>query len=145
MRTFEPARTVLFVHGGNLSRAYHVRLALEACRGWITSPRGYDVYLLDLRVTANPPGRGAAEKPDANLRRAHRNGRRDIGAWWIHSRRRNIPRVVLLAGRGYVLGAPTRQHPDKVERLVLYAPIWIGMTGGLPRRRRAKGCRATAR
>jgi len=137
MRTFEPARTVLFVHGATYPAHTTFDLALEGL-SWMDyiAARGYDVYLLDLRgYGKSTRPKELAEKPDANppvVRTETVVG--DIGAVvdFILGRR-NIPRVVLLGWSWGTFSAPAyaAQHPDKVERLVLYAPIWIGMTGRL--------------
>jgi pimeloyl-ACP methyl ester carboxylesterase len=48
-------------------------------------------------------------------------------------KRRNIPRLTLLGWSWGTFSTPTYTiaNPDKVARLVLYAPIWIGQTGRL--------------
>ena len=47
--------------------------------------------------------------------------------------RRNLPRLVLLGWSWGTFSCPAYavQNPDKVESLILYAPIWIGVTGRL--------------
>ena len=60
--------------------------------------------------------------------------------------RRAIPRLTLLGWSWGTFSTPTYTiaHPDKVARLALYAPIWIGRTAGL-RTPIPAACRLTAR
>lgn len=137
MRTFAPARTVLFVHGATYPAHTTFDLPIEG-RSWMDhiAAHGYDVYLLDLRgygKSTRPPE--MAQSPDANppiVRTA--TAVRDIAAIVDFIRaRRNIPRLVLLGWSWGTFSTPTYAiaHPGTVERLVLYAPIWIGQTGRL--------------
>ena len=87
-------------------------------------------------ATANPRARRRWRKaPDANppiVRTA--TAVKDIAAVVdFILKRRNIPRLVLLGWSWGTFSSPTYAiaNPGKVERLVLYAPIWIGMTGRL--------------
>jgi pimeloyl-ACP methyl ester carboxylesterase len=100
-------------------------------RGWTTSPRGYDVYLLDLRgyIKSTRP-KEMNEKPEANppLVRGD-TAVKDIGAIVdFILKRRNIPRLGLIGWSwGTTLMANyTSQNAGKVERL--YAPAWIRTT-----------------
>jgi pimeloyl-ACP methyl ester carboxylesterase len=92
--------------------------------------RGYDVYLLDLR------GYGHSTRPREMSEKPNANGpivRGDIAVKDIGTvvdfilRGRNIPRLNLLGWSwGTTLMASyTIRNPDRVERLLLYAPIWI--------------------
>jgi len=137
MRVFDPARTVLFVHGATYPAHTTFDLPIEG-RSWMDhiAARGYDVYLLDLRgygKSTRPVE--MAQSPDANppIVRTE-TAVRDIAAVvdFILARR-NIPRLVLLGWSWGTFSTPayTIAHPDKVARLVLYAPIWIGQTGRL--------------
>jgi len=137
MKSFRPERTLLFVHGATYPAHTAFDLALDGL-SWMDyiAARGYDVYLLDIRgygKSTRPPE--LAQPPDANppiVRTA--TAVKDISAV-VDSilKRRNIPRLVLLGWSWGTFSCPSyaTQNPSKVERLVLYAPIWIGMTGRL--------------
>jgi pimeloyl-ACP methyl ester carboxylesterase len=137
LRTFAPARTVLFVHGATYPAHTTFDLPIEG-RSWMDhiAAHGYDVYLLDLRgygKSTRPPE--MAQNPDANppiVRTA--TAVNDIAAVVdFILKRRDIPRLTLLGWSWGTFSTPTYTiaHPDKVEQLVLYAPIWIGQTGRL--------------
>ena len=137
MKSFRPERTLLFVHGATYPAHTAFDLALDGL-SWMDyiAARGYDVYLLDIRgygKSTRPPE--LAQPPDANppiVRTA--TAVKDISAV-VDSilKRRNIPRLVLLGWSWGTFSCPSyaTQNPSKVERLVLCAPIWIGMTGRL--------------
>jgi pimeloyl-ACP methyl ester carboxylesterase len=137
MRAFSPARTLLFVHGATYPAHTTFDLPIDG-HSWMDhiAGRGYDVYLLDLRGygrSTRPPE--MAQSPDANpplVRTA--TVVEDVAAVadFILARR-GIPRLVLLGWSSGTFSIPTCTiaHPEKVERLVLYAPIWIGQTGRL--------------
>jgi pimeloyl-ACP methyl ester carboxylesterase len=133
MRAFRPERAVLFVHGATYPAHTTFDLPIEG--SWMDhiAARGYDVYLLDLRgygKSTRPPE--MAQSPDANppIVRTE-TAVRDIGAAvdFILARR-SIPQLVLLGWSWGTFSTPTYTiaHPDKVARLALYAPIWIGQT-----------------
>jgi pimeloyl-ACP methyl ester carboxylesterase len=137
MKSFRPERTVLFVHGATYPAHTAFDLPLDGL-SWMDyiAARGYDVYLLDLRgygKSTRPPE--LAEPPEANpplVRTA--TAIKDIAAavdFILH--RRGIPRLVLLGWSWGTFSCPAyaTQNSGKVERLVLYAPIWIGVTGRL--------------
>jgi len=137
MTTFRPERTVLYVHGATYpaSTAFDLQLGGLSWMDYIAS-RGYDVYLLDLR------GYGKSTRPKEMSEDPKNNpplvrgdiAVKDIGAVVDHIlKRRNIPRLNLL---GWSWGTATTatyttQNPNKVERLALYAPIWIRQTVSL--------------
>ena len=135
--TFRPERTVLFVHGATYPASTSFDLALDGT-SWMDyiAGRGYDVYLLDLR------GYGRSTRPKEMTEKPEANGPivrgdtavKDIGSVINHIlKRRNISRLNLL---GWSWGATltatyTTGHADKVERLLLYAPVWIRQTPSL--------------
>ena len=137
MRAFKPSRTVLFVHGATYPAHTTFDLPIDG-RSWmdVIAAHGYDVYLLDLRgygKSTRPPE--MAQSPDANppIVRTE-TAVKDISAVVdFILKRRNIPRLVLLGWSWGTFSTPTYTiaNPDKVARLVLYAPIWIGQTGRL--------------
>jgi pimeloyl-ACP methyl ester carboxylesterase len=137
MTAFRADRTVLYVHGATYpsSTAFDLPLGGMSWMDYIAE-RGYDVYLLDLR------GYGKSARPKEMSEKAEANAPivrgdtavKDIGAVVdFILNRRNIARLNLLGWSwGTTLMATyTAQHTDKVERLVLYAPIWIRTTPSL--------------
>ena len=136
MTSFRPERTVLFVHGTSwpASAIFHLQLDGMSWMDYIAA-RGYDVWLLDVRgygKSTRPPE--MSEKPNAHPALV----RNDMAVKDVSSvvdfilKRRNIPRLELIGfSRGAnVAPSYTTQHPDKVERLVLYAPAWIRTPAG---------------
>jgi len=137
MVTSRPERTLLYVHGATYpaSTAFDLQLDGMSWMDYIAS-RGYDVYLLDLRgygKSTRPKEMG--EKPEANAPIV----RGDTAVKDISSvvdfilKRRNIARLNLLGWSwGTTLMATyTTQNAAKVERLVLYAPVWNRTTASL--------------
>ena len=137
MTAFRPDRTVLYVHGATYpaSTAFDLQLGGTSWMDYIAA-RGYDVYLLDLR------GYGKSTRPKEMSQPPEANGPivrgdtavKDIGsAVDFILKRRNIARLDLLGWSwGTTLMATyTTQNASKVERLVLYAPVWIRTTASL--------------
>lgn len=137
MNSFQPERTVVFVHGSTYPAhtAFDLKLDGQSWMDYMVA-RGYDVYLLDLR------GYGKSTRPkemeqDPKANPALVRGGvavRDIGSVVdFVLKRRNIARLNLLGHSwGTVLMATyTTQNPGKVERLMLYAPVWIRNTPSL--------------
>jgi pimeloyl-ACP methyl ester carboxylesterase len=137
MTSFRPERTLVYVHGATYpaSTAFDLKLDGLSWMEYIAS-RGYDVYLLDLR------GYGKSTRPKEMSEDAAANPplvRNDTAIKDIATvvdfvlARRNIPRVNLLGwswGTALMAGY-TAQNNAKVERLVLYAPVWIRQTASL--------------
>src|ERR1700730_16136403 len=137
MTAFRPERTVLYVHGATYpaSTAFDLQLGGMSWMDYIAA-RGYDVYLLDLR------GYGKSTRPKEMSEKAEANApivRGDTAVQDIVAvvdfilQRRNIARLNLLGWSwGTTLMATyTTQNAQKVERLVLYAPVWIRQTASL--------------
>jgi pimeloyl-ACP methyl ester carboxylesterase len=137
MATYRPERTVLFVHGATYPAHTTFDLKLDGL-SWMDyiATRGYDVYLLDLRgYGKSTRPKEMAQRPDANPPIVRTDTAvKDISAVvdFILARR-GVPRLVLLGWSWGTFSTPTYTiaNPDKVERLVLYSPIWIGQTGRL--------------
>ncbi|MET0165636.1 MAG: alpha/beta fold hydrolase, partial [Vicinamibacterales bacterium] len=134
MTSFRSERTVVYVHGATYpaSTAFDLKLDGLSWMEYIAS-RGYDVYLLDLR------GYGKSSRPKEMSEPAAKNpplvrgeiAVKDIGTVVdFVLARRNIPRVNLLGWSwGTILMATyATQNNAKVERLALYAPVWIRQT-----------------
>ena len=129
MNMFRSERTLLFVHGATYpaSTAFDLPLGGASSMDYIAS-RGYDVYLLDLRgYGRSTRPKEMAEKPEANgpIVRGD-TAIKDIGSVVdFILKRRDIPRLNLLGWSwGTTLMATyTTGHAEKVERLLLYAPL----------------------
>ncbi|HMK70346.1 MAG TPA: alpha/beta fold hydrolase [Xanthobacteraceae bacterium] len=139
MKLFRPARTVLFVHGATYPAHSSFDLALDGL-SWMDyiAARGYDVYLMDLRgYGKSTRPKEMAERPDVNPPTVRGDAAiKDVSAVVdFVLGRRNIPGLVLIGWSwGTVLTATyATQNTDKVARLVLYSPIWIGRAAALAR------------
>ena len=134
MTTFSPDRTLLFVHGSTYpaSTAFDLPLGGMSWMDYIAL-RGFDVYLLDVRgYGKSTRPKEMAEKPDANapiVRTA--TAVKDVGSVVdFVLKRRNISRLDLLGWSWgtTMMATYAAQNPEKVQRLVLYAPQWIRTT-----------------
>ena len=137
--TFAPDRIVLFVHGATYPSETTFDLELDGL-SWMEfiAQRGYDVYLMDLR------GYGRSTRPPEMAQPATNNqpivhtdvAVRDFGTVVDHIlRRRGVAKISLMAWSWgtTIASAYTVQNNDKVERLALYAPIWLRQTPSLVR------------
>ena len=128
---------VLFVHGATYPATTSFDLQLDGL-SWMDyiAGRGYDVYLLDLR------GYGKSSRPPEMDQPAERNApivrtdtaARDYGAAvdFILKRRGVAKLNVLGWSWGTAITALyTSQNNAKVNRLVLYAPVWLRETKSL--------------
>jgi pimeloyl-ACP methyl ester carboxylesterase len=128
---FAPEKILLFVHGATYPAESAFDLKLNGL-SWMDyiAQRGYDVYLVDLR------GYGKSTRPVEMNQPALDNAPivrtetaiKDVGAAvdFILGRR-GVAKIDLLGWSWgtEIMGWYTAQHNDKVNRLVLYAPIWI--------------------
>lgn len=131
MSSFAPEKTVLFVHGAT----YPAETSFDLLLGGISwmdyiAQHGYDVYMMDVRGygrSTRPPEMDAP--PEKNAPVADTAAAvRDIGAVVNHIlARRHLEKIDLI---GWSWGTTTMAtytagNPGKVERLVLYAPVWL--------------------
>jgi len=126
-----PGRTVLFVHGLTYAASAVFDLPLQGT-SWMNfiAERGFDVWSVDIR------GFGRSSRPADFSLPAARNppyldaatatGDLATAAAFIRERR-GVPRLTILAWSwGTALAARhASENPDLVERLVLYAPVWL--------------------
>jgi len=128
---FGPEKIVLFVHGATFSSESGFDLPLNNL-SWMdyVAQRGWDIYIMDLR------GYGRSTRPPEMNRPPSENppivntdvAVKDVGAVVDHIlARRGAPRINLLGWSWgtAIMGAYTAQNNSKVERLVLYAPLWL--------------------
>jgi pimeloyl-ACP methyl ester carboxylesterase len=128
---YDAAHTLVFVHGATYpaSTAFDLELNGMSWMDYIAR-RGFDVYLLDL------PGYGHSTRPAAMDGPADAGqpvettaqAVADYGAVvdWVLARRH----LSQLDAMGWswgttIAGGYAAAHPEKVNRLVLYAPVWI--------------------
>ena len=137
MNRFSSDKTVLFVHGATYPAETAFDLKLDGM-SWMDyiARQGYDVYLLDVRgygQSTRPPAmdRPAAESaPFATTEEAMKDV--DAAVDFIR-KRRGVDRVNLLAWSWgtAIMQWYTSLNSQKVEKLVLYAPVWIRQTASL--------------
>ena len=131
MGAFTPERTLLFVHGAPIRRAPPSTLS-SAALSWMDyiARRGFDVYLMDL------PGYGASTRPAAMDEprtpdepfETTADAVRDYAAVvdWVLARRHLDKLDVMGWSWGTTIaGGFAAEQPMKVNRLVLYAPVWV--------------------
>ncbi len=137
MTRFTAERTVLFVHGATYPSETAFDLPLDGM-SWMDyiARAGYDVWLVDVRGYGRSTRPAAMDQPpEANPPFATTEAAvRDVGAAVEHIlRTRGIPRLNLV---GWSWGTVTMawyasSNNAKVEKLVLYAPVWIRQTPSL--------------
>jgi pimeloyl-ACP methyl ester carboxylesterase len=131
MTSFTPDRILLFVHGATYPAETAFDLQLDG-QSWMDyiAQCGYDVYLMDVR------GYGRSTRPAEMAQPAkdyppivHTDiAVQDFGTVVDHIlARRGVAKINLMAWSwGTVIaGAYAAQNSDKVQRLVLYAPLWL--------------------
>jgi pimeloyl-ACP methyl ester carboxylesterase len=131
MTQFTAQKTLLFVHGGTSPGEAVFDFPLEGL-SWTDyiAQRGWDVYLVDVR------GYGRSTRPPEMDQPAANNppivttdvAVRDVGsAIDFILQRRGVSKLSLVGWSwGTVItGAYTADHNDKVDNLVLYAPVWL--------------------
>lgn len=134
LTAFTPERTLLFVHGSTYPA--HTGFDIPICgQSWMESiaSHGYDVYCLDVRGYGRSTRPAAMDEPPQNNPPVTRtpDAVNDITAVLnFILKRRNIGKLNLLGWSwGCTLMATTAiANPDKVARLMLYAPGWLRTT-----------------
>lgn len=134
---FSPAQTLLYVHGATYPASTSFDLPLGGF-SWMdyVAERGYDVYLLDVcgyGHSSRPPqmDQPATDNPPfASTEDAVGDVRAAVE---FVKARRGISKLNLM---GWSWGTAIMQwyaslHSDCVNKLVLYAPVWIGETASL--------------
>ncbi|MDB5415107.1 MAG: alpha/beta hydrolase, partial [Rubritepida sp.] len=137
MTSFSPSRTLIMCHGATYPAhtAFDLPLGGLSWMDYIAS-RGFDVWCMDIRGygrSTRPPE--MSQPPEANpaLVRGE-TAIIDIAAVSAFVRgRRSLPKCVHL---GYswgtaLMGRFAADNPSVVERLVLYAPVWLRQTPSL--------------
>jgi pimeloyl-ACP methyl ester carboxylesterase len=131
---FAPDRIILFVHGATFPAETGFDVDLPGGT-WLdyVARKGFDVYALDVRGygrSTRPPA--MEQPPGANAPFADtRDARRDVAsAVDFILKRRRVSKIDLL---GWSWGTTTMagyagENPAKVNKLVLFAPVWLPVT-----------------
>jgi pimeloyl-ACP methyl ester carboxylesterase len=131
---FDANHVVLFVHGSTYPAETSFDLELNGL-SWMDyiAERGYDVWLVDVRGygrSTRPPE--MSQPPEANRPVARTPvAVHDAGAAVQHIlETRGVDRLCLLGWSWgtTIMASYTIEHPDKVQKLVLYAPQWLRST-----------------
>jgi pimeloyl-ACP methyl ester carboxylesterase len=137
LATFNPDNVVLFVHGATYPSETAFDLQLEGL-SWMDymANRGYDVYLVDVRGYGKSSRPAEMDQPPEKNQPIVRTetAARDYGAAVdFILKRRGIPKLNVLGWSwGTMITALyTTKNAAKVNRLVLYAPIWMRETKSL--------------
>ena len=131
LKQFTSEKTLLFVHGATQPAEATFDLPLEGL-SWMDyiAQHGWDVYLVDVR------GYGQSTRPPEMDQPAASNppivttdvAVKDVGsAIDFILRRRGISKLSLMGWSWgtVIMGTYTADHNDKVERLILHAPVWL--------------------
>jgi pimeloyl-ACP methyl ester carboxylesterase len=138
MKAFSAERTVLFVHGATYpsETLFDLKLGDQSWMDYIAS-RGYDVWLVDVRGYGRSSKTAAmSQPPDANPPFADtEDAERDVATAVDYIlKRRGITSVNLIGwswGTTVIALYATRNN-ERVNKLVLYAPVWTPPTVGEP-------------
>jgi pimeloyl-ACP methyl ester carboxylesterase len=133
-----PGRTLLMVHGATYPASTAFDLPLGGGPSWMDyiAGNGFDVWCLDLRGygrSTRPPE--MSQPPEANppLVRGEQAVQDIATAAAFIRNARSLPKLCML---GYswgtaLMGRFAAENPSLVERLVLYAPVWLRQTASL--------------
>lgn len=135
--SFNKDNVVLFVHGATYPSETGFDLRLDGL-SWmdVMAQQGYDVYMVDIRGYGKSTRPAAMDQPAADNKPIADSdtAARDYAAAadWIR-KRRNVDKINVVGHSwGTVITALyTTRHADKVNRLVLFAPVWIRKTASL--------------
>jgi len=128
---YAPEKIVLMVHGATYPSESFFDIDLPG-GSWMDyiARRGYDVYILDVRGYGRSTRPAAMDQPpDANPPFADtQDAIRDVAAAVDFILQRRGAAKVNLIGWSWgtsIMGGYTAQNNAKVNRLVLYAPLWV--------------------
>ena len=131
MNAFPADKILLYVHGATYPSETAFDLPIEGASMMdLIAARGYDVYLVDVR------GYGGSTRPTEMSMPPEANGPivstevavRDFSTAVDHVLERRVVSKINLMGWSWgtaISGEYTSEHNDKVNRLVLFAPLWI--------------------
>jgi len=128
---FAPDRILLYVHGATYpsETAFDLPLGGLSMMEYIAR-QGYDVYLVDLRGygrSSRPPEMNVAADRNEPIVRTDTAVRDVATAVDFILARRGVTRIDLMGWSWgtTIMAGYTATHNDKVNKLVLYAPVWL--------------------
>jgi pimeloyl-ACP methyl ester carboxylesterase len=128
--SFGPDRIVLFVHGATFASEPGFDVDLPGGT-WMefVARRGFDAYFVDIRGYGHSTRPPAMDQPPANNApfADTRDAVRDVSAAVdFILKRRGVPRINVVGWSWgtTIMGGFAAENPDKVAKLVLYAPVW---------------------
>ena len=137
MSSFSPDKTVIYIHGATYPSETAFDLPLEGF-SWMDyiAQQGYDVYLLDVRGYGQSTRPSQMDKPASESApfAGTEDAMRDVDAVVeFVKKRRGIEKTNLLAWSWgtAIMQWYTSLNSHKVNKLVLYAPVWIRTTASL--------------
>lgn len=137
MTRFSPERTLVFVHGATYpaETAFDLPLAGMSWMDFIAA-RGFDVYLLDVRGYGRSSRPAAMDRPAADSPpfATTDQAAEDVATVVEFVKgRRSLSKLNLLGWSWgtSIMATYAARHPETVERLALYAPVWLRTTPSL--------------
>jgi pimeloyl-ACP methyl ester carboxylesterase len=129
--SFPAEKILLYVHGATYPSETAFDLPIDGASMMdLIASRGYDVYLVDVRGyggSTRPPEMDAPAADNKPI--VHTDvAAHDLGAAVDHIlAKRNVAKLNLIGWSWgtTIVGSYTATHNDKVNRLVLYAPLWL--------------------
>jgi pimeloyl-ACP methyl ester carboxylesterase len=129
--TFPAEKILLYVHGATYPSETAFDLPIDGASMMdLIASRGYDVYLVDVRGyggSTRPPEMDAPAADNKPI--VHTDvAAHDLGAAVEHILAKRKVAKLNLIGWSWgttIVGSYTSTHNDKVNRLVLYAPLWL--------------------
>ncbi len=130
MTSFSPDKTLLFIHGATYPADTSFDLPIDGASMMdLFAESGFDVYLVDVRSygrSTRPPEMDQPPEANKPIATSEEAGA-DLGSAVDYIlAKRGIPKLDLMGWSWgtSIAGAYTASHDDKINRLVLYAPIW---------------------
>jgi pimeloyl-ACP methyl ester carboxylesterase len=131
VETFPAEKILLYVHGATYPSETAFDLPIEGVSMMdLIASRGYDVYLVDIRGYGGSTRPAEMDKPAAdNKPIVHTDvAVHDFGVAVDHILAKRHVAKLNVMGWSWgttTVGSYTSTHNDKVNRLVLYAPLWL--------------------